>query len=584
MKRAIAISLLFAAVLVEGTLAQDRPRKKLVEYGWDVPFPDEVKENVREMEKRPFDGVLFRLREYHHAFDTRRWDEARLAPQIETLRGIAWGRFTDNFLVLNATDSWGMDWFDDAQWTTIVHNLRLVSGAAAAGRCAGVAFDPEPYGPNPWAYPGPYPDRTFAEVEEQVRKRGAQFVEGVQAEMPELRLLTLFELGIFGDLVDEPDGAARASRLAGKIYALLPAFVNGMLEGAAPGVRIVDGNEPSYYYTGSADYLRAYHLMKQRSQALVAPSLRGRYAAQVQAGMAVYVDHTMAIGKPVDDSAGGHLSPADRLRWFEHDVYWALRSSDEYVWCYGEAMHWWKGEVPDGVEAAIRSARDKHDRGAPLGFEIEPAMAKARSDLEARIASRLVARSAAAFRLGPKEKPPRLDGMLKDPVWRARAPLGMFLPRGKALGERPDAATTAWAAYDDRALYLAFRCEEPDPEKLEAAIRGGGVGGHPADRVEIWIGPGVDEVSSRTLVVDAGNARRERPLAGSGWRSSVAAGVNEWIAEVAIPWETIGGVPAPGATLRVNLCRDRASARELSCWSAVRDRADERERLGSLRF
>ncbi len=160
MWRRPVIGVLSCALLSGVATAQPSPaKKKLVEYGWDVPFPDYVKEHVREMETRPFDGVVFRLREYNHAFDTRPWDEARLAPQLETLRGIEWRRFTDDFLMLYATSSWGMDWFDDGQWDAIARNLRLVSRAAKAGRCVGVAFDPEPYGPNPWALPGPNRNR-----------------------------------------------------------------------------------------------------------------------------------------------------------------------------------------------------------------------------------------------------------------------------------------------------------------------------------------------------------------------------------------------------------------------------------------
>ena len=36
-------------------------QKKLIEYGWDVPNPDYVRKNIREMEKLPFDGVIFRV-------------------------------------------------------------------------------------------------------------------------------------------------------------------------------------------------------------------------------------------------------------------------------------------------------------------------------------------------------------------------------------------------------------------------------------------------------------------------------------------------------------------------------------------
>ena len=42
--------------------AQDRPAKKLLEYGWDVPYPDYLRAHIKDMEKKPFDGLLFRLK------------------------------------------------------------------------------------------------------------------------------------------------------------------------------------------------------------------------------------------------------------------------------------------------------------------------------------------------------------------------------------------------------------------------------------------------------------------------------------------------------------------------------------------
>jgi hypothetical protein len=79
------------------------------------------------------------------------------------------------------------------------------------------------------------------------------------------------------------------------------------------------------------------------------------------------------------------LSPEDRLRQLEHNVYYALATSDEYAWCYGERIGWWeKGQpvaLPEGAVSAIRSARVKHDRREPLGFEMTARVAAARQEM-----------------------------------------------------------------------------------------------------------------------------------------------------------------------------------------------------------
>jgi hypothetical protein len=137
------------AVFAAGLSAGERPVKKLIEYGWDVPYPDQVRKSIAAMEKKPFDGVIFRLREWNHAFDPRPWDEAKLKPQFDDLAAIPWKTFTDNFLCLYAANNWKMDWFNDQQWTGIQTNLRLSAKAAKIGHCVGIVFDPEPYGDNP---------------------------------------------------------------------------------------------------------------------------------------------------------------------------------------------------------------------------------------------------------------------------------------------------------------------------------------------------------------------------------------------------------------------------------------------------
>ena len=372
-------------------IAEQRLGKKMVEYGWDVPYPDFVQENIREMEKRPFDGIIFRTKEFDHAFDTRPWKQEDLQPQLDSLTAIKWEKFTDNFLTLYAASKWNMDWFNDDHWDVIIENMKLFSLAVRSGRCVGVCFDPEPYGTDPWIYPGSYADKPFDQVAEQVRRRGWQFIIALQEHMPVLKVLSFFQLGLFPDIVDEPDPKVRQEKLLKKWMVLLPSFCIGMLEGAAPGTIFIDGNESAYYYESPNDYFRAYHLIRQRVQTLVPESLRKKYNAQVQAGMALYIDQT--LGKRTEQTTGHFLTAEQQLKFFEHNVYYALTTSDEYVWCYSERMNWWlppeKTEkdriLPPGVEEALVSARQKYEQGKPLGYDIKDMIEAAR---QKRIAAR----------------------------------------------------------------------------------------------------------------------------------------------------------------------------------------------------
>jgi hypothetical protein len=190
-KKHLSVSLFLLSALglfwSECAVGQQRLKKKIVEYGWDVPYPDSIQKNIREMEKRPFDGLIFRTKEFNHAFDIQPWKQDDLQPQLDTLAQIKWERFTDNFLTLYAANKWNMDWFNDDHWNTIVENMKMLSKAAQLGRCVGICFDPEPYGTDPWVYPGSYKDKSFDQVAEQVRRRGRQFIAALEAHIPELR-------------------------------------------------------------------------------------------------------------------------------------------------------------------------------------------------------------------------------------------------------------------------------------------------------------------------------------------------------------------------------------------------------------
>ena len=362
---------------------QGRIQKKIVEYGWDVPYPDFVRDNIREMEKQPFDGIIFRTRGFDHVFDIRPWQADKLQPQLDTLAEIRWDRFADNFLALYAANQKGMNWFNDEHWKTIEGNLKLLSLAVKTGKCVGVCFDPEPYGTDPWVYPGSYKDKSFEDVCKQVRKRGNQFIRALQEHKRELRLLSFFQFGLYDKILDEPDPKLLQRKLSQQWMVLLPAFYIGVLEGAGPEMILIDGNESAYYYEGSDQYYRGYHTIRQRALSLVPKELRQKYNAQVQAGMALYIDQAMA--KRTTQTTSHFMEPAEQLKFFEHNVYYALTTTDEYVWCYSERMNWWSTSeaakypgLPEGVKESLVSARKKYEQGAPLGFEIKEMIAKAR--------------------------------------------------------------------------------------------------------------------------------------------------------------------------------------------------------------
>nr|HMP17407.1 hypothetical protein [Gemmatales bacterium] len=106
---------------------------------------------------------------------------------------------------------------------------------------------------------------------------------------------------------------------------------------------------------------------------------------------AVSVDYTAgnwaeAINFPNDlRQQALQLSEQERAEWFEHNLYHALASSDQFVWVYSEKPSFWKQtDVPPGFNVAFELAVAKYRQGKPLGFSIEAKLEAARARIKAR--------------------------------------------------------------------------------------------------------------------------------------------------------------------------------------------------------
>ena len=66
---------------------------------------------------------------------------------------------------------------------------------------------------------------------------------------------------------------------------------------------------------------------------------------------------------------------------------------------------------------------------------------------------------------------PVIDGLLDDAVWQGAAlPLTEWLTYNPLNGDRIEQKTEVLAAYDDRYLYFAFHCLDPEPAKVRSNI------------------------------------------------------------------------------------------------------------------
>lgn len=85
--RIVCAALMIASLV---PAAAEAPRKKLIEYGWDVPAPSFVATHIREMEKQPFEGVIVRVPTIGTVFANKKWDEAQVAAELAAMERIEW--------------------------------------------------------------------------------------------------------------------------------------------------------------------------------------------------------------------------------------------------------------------------------------------------------------------------------------------------------------------------------------------------------------------------------------------------------------------------------------------------------------
>jgi hypothetical protein len=383
------------------------PRKKLIEFGWNSPTPTYLRDNLPSLEKSGFDGVTIKLSDEAgggYIFDLKKGaavsQEARVR-DAALLRALPPRRkLTHNFLVVHGTST--LDWFSDTDWKKAEEQLRWCARVAHEAGLVGLVWDAEPYNGFPcWSYDRqPHrATRSFADYYQQVRKRGTQFIQCVQKEFPKLTILSLRQLSDFqtgspfsASLLPARDVATLQKRLSGAWWGLHAAFTNGILDAIAPGVTFVDGNEDAYFYTSALEFERIVRVLKGDAQVLVEPRNRARYATQYQVGHAVSVDYTLGNWANAIEAFPDYLrkqalelTPEQRVQWFEHNLYHALRTADEYVWVYAEDMNWWDGrKIPPGYREALASAQRKVESGDPPGFEIEGVLQAAREKIRQR--------------------------------------------------------------------------------------------------------------------------------------------------------------------------------------------------------
>ncbi len=399
------LQILFLVNSAFSQVTNTQPQKKLLDFGWNTPTTVELRENMKKFEIGVFDGTGIKIPNYAGAGnifmvnDLRKLNEDSLLYELEMVKKTPESKvLTDNFISIFGGSQ--MDWFSDADWAVAEKQIRYSAKLAKALKCKGVLWDAEPYKPgkNPWKYPEQQmvAMHTYEQYYAQVRKRGAQFMNILQDEFPNLVIYSLRELSDYqkGSPFSEPllpvlDLNYTNNRLKEMWWGLHLPFTIGIMDAIKGSAVLVDANEEAYYYTSAQEFYEINTILKNDALALVPKELHQKFAMHYKIGHAIaphYVSGSWAniITFPYRLSGQGKmLSPLQQAKWLEHNTYYALRTSDEYAWLYTEQYNWWTGKnIPAGFEAALLSAKKKVAESKPLGFKVEEMLKNARIKAE----------------------------------------------------------------------------------------------------------------------------------------------------------------------------------------------------------
>ena len=326
--------------------------KKLIEFGWDEPDTQFMREHIAEMEKTPFDGCVFHINMTWQGWGEKKFTEADVKSAVDDLKAVKFQRFTHNFLRFNTTPA-KLDWFDDH--SAVMANAKLAAVVAREGKCPGLLFDIEQYEGNLFDY-RKQRDRESKSWEiyaAQARMRGLEVMQAFQGGYPKLTIFLTF-----GYSLPWAESGQGKRALAECHYGLLAPFLDGMLDAAQEGVKFVDGCELAYGYKEPAQFEKEYAAMKTGLLAIVRD--QEKYRRHFSLGFGLWMDKDWRkVAWDTNDFSKNFFTP----QVFEGSVRKALQTADEYVWIYTESPKWWSKEggavkLPDAYADAVQRAKD----------------------------------------------------------------------------------------------------------------------------------------------------------------------------------------------------------------------------------
>jgi hypothetical protein len=337
------------------TNANAERKVKLIHFGWDNPTIATLPQMLKKFEASPFDGISVTATAHDQVFTVNLLPETIYDVDYAILAKLKPGQLSNSYLVIHSATDGVFDWTNDQHWSVVLKNIRSLARLAHRGGFKGLAFDMEPYGKSPWDYSTQpaYGKLAFSNFQDLLQKRGEDMIQAIQEEFPGLDVFCLYGLSAMTSLLDDP-----LTQMSGQGYGLWPAFFGGWIKAAAPMTRIIDGNEPSYYYTTAKDFSASKERINVELAQFLKPELRAAYKRKISLGQAVFVDGIMNLHQSPRFIGYYFKTDQQRLKFLQQNTALGLKSADSLVWVYAEKVSWWKDGAPKDIDLALRNAKE----------------------------------------------------------------------------------------------------------------------------------------------------------------------------------------------------------------------------------
>lgn len=138
--------------------------------------------------------------------------------------------------------------------------------------------------------------------------------------------------------------------------------------------------------------------------------------------------------------------------------------------------------------------------------------------------------------------PPKIDGLLDDPAWDLVEWTTDYVEFQPDVGTAPSEQTKMKIVYDQKNLYVAFRCYQEDPSTIERRM--GRRDDFPGDWVEINLDSFGDDRTGFSFTISASGVKGDEFISENGnfddswnpiWYTDVNVDDEGWTAEIRIP-------------------------------------------------